>query len=91
MATENTSNMATENTSNNPERRDVFIDKGYVNDEPMQFVSVNGYNYTLPKGETSRVPAHIADEIERSRRAQRKQDKNAEQLLEKAKLPIQYK
>lgn len=83
--------MATETTAKKPERKDIFIEKGYVNDEPNQFVSVNGYNYILPKGETSSVPAHIADEIERSRRAQRKQDKNAEQLLEKAKQPIEYK
>ena len=73
------------------ERKDVFIDKGYVNDEPNQFVSVNGKNYLLPKGETSSVPEHIAAEIERSRRAQRRQDKNAEKLLEKAKQPIDYR
>lgn len=73
------------------ERKDVFIDKGYVNDDPNQFVSVNGKNYLLPKGETSSVPEHIAAEIERSRRAQRRQDKNAEKLLEKAKQPIDYR
>ena len=86
MAT--TKNTA-ENTAEN--RRDVFIEKGQVNDEPNQYVSVNGKNYLLPKGETSRVPEHIADEIERSRRARRRQDKNAEKLLEKAKQPIEYK
>ena len=72
-------------------RKDVFIEKGYVNDEPNQFISVNCKNYLLPKGETSKVPEHIADEIERSRRAQRKQDKNAAKLLEKAKQPTEYK
>lgn len=79
----------TEKTTEN--RTDVFIDKGYVNDDPNQFVSVNGKNYLLPKGETSNVPDHIAAEIERSRRAQRRQDKNAEKLLEKSKQPIEYK
>lgn len=79
----------TEKTTEN--RKDVFIDKGYVNDDPNQFVSVNGKNYLLPKGETSNVPEHIAAEIERSRRAQRRQDKNAEKLLEKSKQPIEYK
>ena len=73
------------------ERKDVFIDKGYFNDDPNQYVSVNGKNYLLPKGETSSVPEHIAAEIERSRRAQRRQDKNAEKLLEKAKQPIDYR
>lgn len=72
-------------------RRDIFIEKGYVNDEPNQYVSINCYTGLLPKGETSRVPDYVADEIERSRRAQRRQDKNAEKLLEKAKQPIEYK
>lgn len=83
--------MATTTTKPEEKRRDVFIEKGYVNDEPNQFVSVNGKNYLLPKGDTSNVPEHIADEIERSRRAQHRQDKNAEKLLEKAKQPIEYK
>lgn len=72
-------------------RREVFIDKGYVNDEPNQYVSINGYRGLLPKGEYSKVPDYVADEIERSRRAQRKQDKNAEKLLERTKQPIEYK
>lgn len=72
-------------------RKDVFIEKGQVNDEPNLFVSVNGKNSLLPKGETSKVPEHIADEIERSRRAQRKQDRNAAKLLEKAMQPTEYK
>lgn len=71
------------------ERKDVFIERGYANDDPNLFVSVNGKNSLLPKGETSSVPVHIADEIERSRRAARKQYKNSEKLLEKAKTPIE--
>ena len=88
-ATEQVTEKATKKETE--KRRDVFIDKGYINDEPNAFVSVNGKNYLLPKGETSSVPEHIAAEIERSRRAQRRQDKNAEKLLEKAKQPIEYK
>ena len=72
-------------------RKDVFIEKGQINDEPNLFVSVNCKNSLLPKGETSKVPEYIAEEIERSRRAQRKQDKNAAKLLEKAKQPTEYK
>lgn len=71
------------------ERKDVFIPKGYANDEPNLFVSVNGKNYLLPKGKTSSVPVHVAEEIERSLKAQEIQDENAEKLLEKAKQPIE--
>lgn len=67
---------------------EIFIDRGYANDEPNLFVSVNGKNYLLPKGETSIVPAFVADEINRSRRAQRKMDLRVKELLEKTKAPV---
>ena len=44
---ENKAPKATEN------RVEVFIPKGYANDEPNLFVSVNGVNYLLPKGKKS--------------------------------------
>ena len=62
---------------------EIFIERGYANDEPNLFVSVNGKNYLLPKGDTSIVPAYVADEINRSRRAQRKMDLRVKELLEK--------
>ena len=67
---------------------EIYIEKGYANDEPNLFVSVNGKNYLLPKGETSIVPAYVADEINRSRRAQRKMDLRVKELLEKTKAPV---
>lgn len=66
-------------------RVDVFIPKGYANDEPNLFVGINGVNYILPKGKTSKVPAHVAEEINRSLKAQEKQDENSEKLLEAAR------
>ena len=71
------------------EREDLFIPKGYANDDPNLFVSVNGKNYILPKGKTSKVPAHVAQEIKLSLKAQEIQDNNSEKLLEKAKQPIE--
>lgn len=68
-----------------PNRVDVFIPKGYANDEPNLFVGINGVNYILPKGKTSKVPAHVAEEINRSLKAQEKQDENSEKLLEAAR------
>jgi hypothetical protein len=69
-------------------REDIFIPKGYANDDPNLFVSVNGENYILPKGKTSKVPSYVAEEIKRSLKAQEIQDENAEKLLEKANQPI---
>lgn len=76
------------NTNTKQDREEIFIPKGYANDDPNLFVSVNGKNYLLPKGKTSSVPAHVAAEIKRSLKAQEIQDENAEKLLEKAKQPI---
>ena len=51
-----------ENKASNPteDRVEVFVPKGYANDEPNLFVSVNGVNYLLPKGKKSLVPAHVS-------------------------------
>ena len=67
------------------DRVDIFIPKGYANDEPNLFVGINGVNYILPKGKTSSVPAHVAEEIKRSLKAQERQDENSEKLLEAAR------
>ena len=67
------------------DRVEVFVPKGYANDDPNLFVSVNGVNYLLPKGKKSLVPAHVAAEFERSKRAAEKQDEKMEQMLEASK------
>ena len=84
MATnENKASKPAETAKEN--RVEVFVPKGYANDEPNLFVSVNGVNYLLPKGKKSLVPAHVAAEIERSKRAAEKQDEKMEQMLEASK------
>ena len=80
---ENKASKAAESVKDN--RVEVFVPKGYANDEPNLFVSVNGVNYLLPKGKKSLVPAHVAAEIERSKKAQEKMDENIEQMLEASK------
>ena len=75
-------------TTNKEGYVDLFIPKGYANDEPNLFISVNGKNFILPKGKTSKVPAYIKEEYERSQRAQEALDAKTEALLEKAKKPI---
>ena len=64
---------------------EVFVPKGYANAEPNLFVSVNGVNYLLPKGKKSKVPEHVAFEIERSKAAAEKQDENIDKMLEASK------
>lgn len=80
---ENTASKAPEKVKD--DRVEVFVPKGYANDEPNLFVSINGVNYLLPKGKKSLVPAHVAAEIERSKRAQERQDEKMEQMLEASK------
>ena len=65
------------------EKVEVFVPKGYVNEEPNLFVSVGGVNYLLPRGRTSLVPPEVAYELERSRKAQEDLDRKIGQLLER--------
>ena len=80
-------------TENNIETKaeyvDLYVEKGFVNDDPNEFISINGKNYVLPKGKTSKVPPCVKAEYERSRRAREKQEENADKLLERAKQPIE--
>lgn len=64
---------------------EVFIPKGYGNDEPNLFVSVNDKNFLLPKGKKSLVPKYIADEIERSLAAETAMDEHIAEMTDAAK------
>ena len=80
-----------ENKASKPEdtvkdtRVEVFVPKGYANDEPNHLISINGVNYVLPKGKKSMVPDFVAEEYHRSERAQAKLDEKVEQMLEASK------
>lgn len=80
-------NAPTENAaSTEPEERvDIFVPKGYANDEPNLLISVNGVNYLLPRGKTSNVPKFIAEEFYRSQKAQEALDKRVDEMLEASK------
>lgn len=51
-------------------RVSVFIPRGASNEDPNLFVSVNGMNYLLPRGQESLVPKAVAAELNRAARAQ---------------------
>ena len=66
-------------------RVELFIPKGYANDEPNLTISINCVNYVLPKGKTSLVPDFVKAEYDRSVRAAEKRDENIEKMLEASK------
>lgn len=76
--------MADENKKIADERVDLFVEKGYANDEPNLLISVNGVNYLLPKGKTSKVPNFVAEEYYRSRKAQQRLDETVDKMLSEA-------
>jgi hypothetical protein len=67
------------------DRVEIFVPKGYANEDPNYYVSVNGVNYVMPRGKKAVVPAHIAEEFYRSQRAQDRLDQTMEQMLEASK------
>lgn len=60
---------------------EIFVPKGYVNDEPNLLISVNGNNFLLPRGKTSTVPYYIAEEYRRSQKAQAIMDEHIDNML----------
>lgn len=66
-------------------REEIFVPKGYANDEPNLVIGINGVNYLLPRGKKSMVPDFVAEEFRRSQRAQDKLDETMEQMLEASK------
>ncbi len=79
--------MANEKTTIKEERVEVFVPKGIANDDPNLYVSINGENFLLPKGQVSKVPPYIKAAIERSYGAQAFQEKRSNALIEKTKRP----
>lgn len=80
---ENTASKTAEKVKYN--RVEITVPKGYANDDPNFFISVNGVNYLLPRGKKSMVPDFVAEEFYRSQRAQDKLDETMEQMLEASK------
>ena len=79
--TNETETAKTKAKAKKDEREEVFIPKGQVNDDPNLFVSVNGVNYLLPRGKSSKVPPEVAYEIKRSMRAEAAKDENIDKML----------
>lgn len=82
MATKNENVAAQKN-----DRVEVFVPKGSANDEPNLLISINGKNWLLPRGKTSKVPPAVAYEYKRSLRAQERLDAKMDELAAKAQQP----
>ena len=79
--------MANETTAAKAAKADLVdstLPRGYSADEPNQLISVNGKNWILPKGKTSKVPAYVKYEYDRSLRAKEAMDVRAAEMAEKA-------
>ena len=72
------------NDTNKIEKVDLFIPRGPSIEDPNVIISVNGKNYVLPKGKTSKVPAFVKYEYERAQRAKEALDVLAAEMAEKA-------
>ena len=44
---------------------EVRVPRGQSNEEPCVMIGINGKNWLLPKGKTSKVPAYVAEEYNR--------------------------
>lgn len=67
------------------ERVEITVPRGSANEEPNLLIAVNGVNYLLPRGKTSKVPKFIAEEFYRSQKAQQALDDHKDEMLEASK------
>ena len=59
----------------------LYIPRGASNEDPNYFISLNGVNYLLPKGQESLVPPAVKAEYERAQRAQQVGDRNKDRMV----------
>ena len=67
------------------DRVELFIPRESGNTDPNLLIVINGKNYVLPKGRKSLVPKAVAEEYERSKRAQYKVDNAIFDMVEQAR------
>ena len=52
-----------------PTKEKITLPRARNGEDSTMFVSINGVNYLVPKGKAVEVPAFVAREIERARKA----------------------
>ena len=76
MASPKTENVAV----TDEERVELCIPRDPSDENQNLFIGINGVNYILPKGQTSKVPKFVADEYHRSKDAEAAQAANIDKL-----------
>lgn len=69
------------------ERVDVFVPRGGAHEDPNLYVCINGEEFLLPKGMTSRVPVYVKEAIDCLYHTQTYQEKHSKELIERTKKP----
>ncbi|MBR2871012.1 MAG: hypothetical protein IKB98_06540 [Clostridia bacterium] len=59
---------------------DLYIPRTSNSTDPNFFIGINGKNYILPRGKTSKVPKEVADEYNRAVRAQNRYAETEDKL-----------
>ena len=72
------------NETKKPKTVDLVIPRGPAFEDPNVIISVNGKNWVLPKGKTSKVPVCVKYEYDRAMRAKEALDLKAAEMAEKA-------
>lgn len=72
--------MATNTEKNTEELVDLFVERDPSDQNPNFIIGINGKNWVMPRGETSRVPKFVADEYHRAKKAQYKLDKTVAEM-----------
>ena len=62
------------------ERVELFIPRDPSDENQNLFIGINGVNYILPKGQTSKVPKFVADDYYRSKEAEATQAANIDKM-----------
>lgn len=65
---------------------EVYVELKNKDDPDLQ-VSINETTWLMPRGRSHKVPEHVAYEIKRAQRAELRQMRNQQQMLDKAKQP----
>ena len=68
-------------TAPEEERVEVRIPRGSEHGDPNVFVGINGTNYILPRGKTSKVPRFVKEELDRSDEAAAIMDDNKNTMI----------
>ena len=78
MATNETKTTKADN------RVEIFVPRVSGNTDPNLLIVINGKNYVLPKGKTSKVPDFVKYEYDRALRAKEAMDVRSAEMVDKA-------